>query len=292
MKSKSIGSLAAVAIAAFVIHFGHEYVSGNEAAGISGVGKTSVRSDAPRKSPSSDGVDGSESELVCPKWVTTGVPEQLLRRYAYTASYNRKTLNPNWVGWVLTAGHTDGEYERKGHLFVEDTDVPEPRATYKDIRESECGYQRGHICPAGDNKWSYRAQKEAFLMTNICPQNGYLNQRDWKYLEEACRDWAKQYGKVFIVSGPVFKSRKPKTVGEHGVAVPDAFFKVVLRLAKGKSPAHAIGFVYENKSGHHGMDYYVRSVDEVEKLTGLDFFSPLDDATEQRVEKEKNLGDW
>lgn len=70
----------------------------------------------------------------------------------------------------MISEHTDGEYARKGHSFIEDLDVPLPRAIPADIRESECGYQRGHMCPAGDNKWSYKAQKDAFLMTNICPQ--------------------------------------------------------------------------------------------------------------------------
>lgn len=192
----------------------------------------------------------------------------------------------------MTAEHTDGSFERKGHKFMEDQEVPAPRATYADIREGECGYQRGHICPAGDNKWSFQAQKEAFLMTNICPQNGDLNQRDWKYLEEACRDWAKRYGKVYIVAGPIFRSRRAKKVGENGVSVPDAFFKVVLRLGEGTSGTKAIGFIYENCKGHHEMAHYVRSVDEVEAATGLNFFYQLDDKTEEAVEQENNLDDW
>jgi endonuclease G len=230
-------------------------------------------------------------ELVCPRYTTDAPPEQILERFAYTASYNKRTRTPNWVGWVLTADHTDGTHVRRGQMFREDTDVPRPRATYDDIRESECGYQRGHICPAGDNKWSDRAQTEAFLMTNICPQNGDLNQRDWKYLEEACRDWAKRYGRVYIVAGPIFTSRSPQTVGEHRVAVPDAFFKVVLALPASAHP-QALGFVYANRAGHHDMEYYVHSVDEVETMTGLDFFYQLEDGAEEAVEARSEIGEW
>ena len=129
-------------------------------------------------------------------------------------------------------------------------------------------------------------------MTNICPQNGDLNQRDWKYLEEACRDWAKRYERIYIVAGPIFRSKRPKTVGSNGVSVPDAFFKVVLRLGENSSDTKAIGFIYENCKGHHDMAHYVRSVDEVEAATGLDFFHQLDDKTEAAVEQEKNLADW
>lgn len=217
---------------------------------------------------------------------------QRLNRYAYIASYNAETRNPDWVAWTLTAAHIDGDNARGGHKFVEDLDVPAPRATYCDIREGECGYQRGHMCPAGDNKWSYKAQKEAFLMTNICPQNGDLNQRDWKYLEEACRDWALKYGKVYIVAGPIFKAKTWRTVGENHVAVPDAFFKVVLTLGKNQDSPKAIGFIYLNEKGRHQMEYYARSVDEVEAVTGLDFFSHLDDSVERVIESRCDLRNW
>ena len=227
-----------------------------------------------------------------PRYRTNQPPEQILNRFSYTTSYNKTTKTPNWVGWVLTADHTDGEYARKGHSFIEDSDVSLPRALYTDIRESECGYQRGHMCPAGDNKWSYKAQKEAFLMTNICPQNGNLNQHDWKYLEGACRNWANKYGKIYIVAGPIFYSKNYTTVGENNVAVPDAFFKVILRLGVNSHDAKTIGFIYENKPGHHNMDYYTHSVDDIEQITGLDFFYQLDDNIENKIENINDFSSW
>lgn len=236
--------------------------------------------------------DNQKNGYEVPKIIREGVPSQLLERFSYKTSYNKETHIPNWVGWALTSEHTDGEYARKGHSFIEDLDVPLPRAIPADIRESECGYQRGHMCPAGDNKWSYKAQKDAFLITNICPQNGNLNQHDWKYLEEACREWAKKYNKIYIVAGPIFYSKDYKTVGERWVAVPDAFFKVVLRIGKTSGATKAIGFIYANQTGHHKMSYYVRSVDEVEEATGIDFFYQLDDQIEARIESKCNLNEW
>lgn len=236
--------------------------------------------------------DDLRRDLVEPKYIENNPPEQILRRFAYTTSYNEKTKNPNWVGWILTADHTDGEYARKGHSFMEDLEVPFPRSVYTDIREGDCGYQRGHMCPAGDNKWSYRAQNEAFFMTNICPQDGDLNQRDWKYLEEACREWARVYGRVFIVAGPIFRTNAYKTVGEHCVGVPDAFFKVILRLSDDHTTGEAIGFIYANSSGHREMECYSCSVDEVEEITGLDFFYQLDNEIENRIEANYDCKNW
>lgn len=234
----------------------------------------------------------SDNDIVSPKSINKKLPEQILIRMAYVTSYNNETKTPNWVGWTLTRDHTDGEFARKGHMFMEDFDVPKPRAVYTDIREGECGYQRGHMCPAGDNKWSYKAQKEAFLMTNICPQNGDLNQHDWKYLEEECRAWANKYGKIYIVAGPIFKQKPYRTVGEHNVAVPDSFFKVVLFVSNLSSQTKAIGFIYPNSSGHHNMEYYARSVDEVEEITGLDFFYQFDDDIENLIEAQCALDEW
>ena len=101
--------------------------------------------------------DNQKSGYEVPKIIRKGVPSQLLERFSYKTSYNRETRTPNWVGWALTSEHTDGEYARKEHSFIEDFDVPLPRAIPADIRESECGDQRGHMCPTGDNKWSYEA---------------------------------------------------------------------------------------------------------------------------------------
>ena len=96
----------------------------------------------------------------------------------------------------------------------------------------------------------------------------------------------KKYDKIYIVAGPIFYSNKYKTVGERKVAVPDAFFKVVLRVGKTSETTKAIGFIYANQTGHHKMNYYVRSVDEVEEASGMDFFYQLDDKTENLIERE------
>ena len=94
------------------------------------------------------------------------------------------------------------------------------------------------------------------------------------------------------MAGPIFYSKEYKTVGENKVAVPDAFFKVVLRLGKTAEDTKTIGFIYANQMGHHKMDYYVKTVDEVEKATGMDFFQLLDDDIENSVESRSDLKEW
>lgn len=216
-----------------------------------------------------------------------GTPEQILKRTGYVASYNKTTLLPNLVAWHLTAERTEGSAKRSGVDFAEDTEVPEPRATDWDYYNS--GYDRGHMCPAADNKWSKKAMEESFLFTNMCPQNGNLNRGDWNEMEMACRKWAKKYGDLYIVCGPILYKGKHKTIGKNKVVVPEAFFKVVLRT--GDDP-QAIGFIYKNTSGNRPKDSYVNTVDEVERITGIDFFPSLPDDVEKKVEAECDLGLW
>lgn len=216
-----------------------------------------------------------------------GTPEQILKRTGYVASYNKTTLLPNWVAWHLTAERTEGSAKRSGVDFAEDTEVPEPRATDWDYYNS--GYDRGHMCPAADNKWSKKAMEESFLFTNMCPQNGNLNRGDWNEMEMACRKWAKKYGDLYIVCGPILYKGKHKTIGKNKVVVPEAFFKVVLRT--GDNP-QAIGFIYKNTSGNRPKDSYVNTVDEVERITGIDFFPSLPDNVEKNVEATADIANW
>jgi len=213
---------------------------------------------------------------------------KILRRVGYTASYNAANRIPNWVAWHLTASHVGGHYNRNNEVFHEDPEVSNPRAYDSDYRGS--GYDRGHMCPSGDNKWNKEAQEQSFLFTNICPQRHNLNTGAWNDVELQCRAWAKRYGDLYIVCGPVLYDQQHKTIGRNRVVVPEAFFKVVLR--KHDNYYKAIGFVYENKGASRDMSRYVRSIDDVEQLTGFDFFSALPDNIEEKIEKSANLRDW
>lgn len=251
-----------------------------------------LATDEDGQQPAQDVADGKrgraaevqELEIPAP---LKGLPEQILRRVGYTVSYNSSTRQPNWVAWHLTAAHTTGPYKRGGIKFHEDEEVPVPRAVDWDYARS--GYDRGHMCPSGDNKWSEQAQEESFLFTNICPQNGGLNRGDWNEMEQQCRSWAKEYGDIYIVCGPIFYKGKHKTIGSNKVAVPDAFFKVVLCM---QGTPKAIGFVYKNVEGNRPKDSYVNTVDEVERITGFDFFPALPDRVENKVEAARNWNDW
>lgn len=230
--------------------------------------------------------NGAQDESIMMPAALKDRPEMILKRKSYVVSYNKKTLQPNWVAWHLTAAHADGQIERSSG-FKEDKEVPEPRATLEDYKKS--GWSRGHMCPAGDNKWDEHSMKETFLLTNICPQNSKLNSGLWNSLEMDCRQWAKEYGDIYIVCGPVFTNKEHETIGKNKVVVPEAFFKVVLCM-NGKPKA--FGIIVRNTEGNKKKDLYYNSVNQVERITGIDFFTALPDEIEEKVEAEVNMNLW
>jgi len=238
------------------------------------------------------------------------VDEQILSRKAYTTSYNCRTKCPNWVAWHLTSEHTDGPFSRKGvpyysndgivegigyatqetcrNGYFVDLEAKEPRQQLSDWTR-DYNMSHGHMCPAGDNKWDKAAMNQSFLLTNMCPQDEKLNGGGWKKLEEKCRKWANQYGSIYIVAGPIFNESITRTLGEGKIAVPNAFFKVVLCL---EGTPKAIGFLYKNDSSSQSIRDCACSVDNIEELTGLDFFYSLPDNIENIVESDSNPSKW
>ena len=221
---------------------------------------------------------GLSLQLEIPKTVGKR-DEMVIRHLGYTVSYNNFYKTPNWVAWELTRQETEGDEERT-NKFLPDPELPEPRVTTSDYTRS--GYDRGHMAPAADMKWSSRAMKESFYMSNICPQNRKLNRDDWGDLEESCRKWAEKYGTIHIACGPIYDTKSPKRIGKNRVAVPDRFFKVVL-IYNRKNPM-AMGFLFDNKAHHQNLKNYMVTVDKVEEETGLDFFPKVPDSIEERIE--------
>lgn len=210
-------------------------------------------------------------------------PEQILYRKTYALSYNQQTKQANWVAWHLTKPHTYGHGQRPQRAFHDDDEVSNSTHFY-DYNKSKL-YDRGHLCPAGDNKWDEDAMYETFLMTNVCPQHYDLNSGVWNDIEIKCRDWARQEGDVYIVCGPIFypHRRNREMLGKSRIPVPDAFFKVVL---SNKHQGKGIGFICENRHGSTNLNDYLMTIDEVERITGIDFFPAIPDDMEKRVESQ------
>ena len=234
-------------------------------------------------------------------YVHYATTEQGGRLLNYALDWHADKKHSRWVAFVFTnttatthwnrnkwnGAYWDGQYW-EGDPFQPDPDIPAgERTELADFRGS--GYDRGHLCPAADNKWDARAMKESFYMSNISPQLPGLNRGSWKKLEDRCRRWAAAGGTYYIVAGPVFSDAPAKHIGTGRVAVPGGFFKVIYTDVGGKP--RAAGFLFDNVEGKTAGERIV-TVDAVERLTRYDFFPNLPDATEKKVEATVNAALW
>ena len=211
-----------------------------------------------------------------------GKQGQVIQRTGYTLAYDKKTKTPQWVAWELTKEETKGNHERTDK-FLPDPNVEGAKVVTTDYTGS--GYDRGHMAPAGDMKWSKKAMEESFYMSNICPQIHHLNTGDWNELEANTRKWARRYGSVYVTCGPIYNGRRrTQYIGKNRVKVPDAFFKVILIQSPKKTCA--LGFFFENEAGQRPLNEYLVSVNYLEQTTGIDFFPALPDELENLLEAE------
>lgn len=243
---------------------------------------TSQSSNTTQPSTTAEPVDAGLIELTI---TNDDVKEQIIEHTGYTVSYNSTWCEPNWVAWELTREEASAQRGRNQD-FEPDPDVEGKRITTHDYTRS--GYTRGHMAPSGDMKWSQQAMNECFYTSNICPQDKELNAGLWEDVESRSRYWAKRYGKLWICCGPIVEDLH-KTV-KRKIAVPSSFFKVVCTEEKGKY--YAMGFIFPNKDCKGDIWDYAYSVDEVEELTGHDFFHNLPDNIENRIESDDKFQFW
>lgn len=215
-----------------------------------------------------------------------GTPEQIKEYTGFTVSFNKENHTPNYVAWELLDSEIAYDIERTDN-FWKDNEI-EGCPAHKDYSYS--GYDRGHMCPAADQKWSKKAMEDCFVMANMCPQDHQLNAGAWNTLESKERQWAKRDGLVMIIAGPIYEGEGQKRIGDLGIRVPDAFFKVL--LAPYIDNPRAIAFVYPNMDSPGNMQGYALSVDKLEEMLGYDFFAALPDELENKVEAVYSFTEW
>ncbi|MCQ2136629.1 MAG: DNA/RNA non-specific endonuclease [Bacteroidales bacterium] len=209
-------------------------------------------------------------------------------KVAFTLSYDPVNRIPRWVAYELTKEETYGPYQRQGKAFRPDPRLSVAQAVDKDYRGS--GWTRGHMAPAADFRWSDEAMDDTFHFTNCCPQSQVLNANGWDALEGRVRNWARVFGSVWVVTGPIVGERENGRIGLNQVTVPDAFFKAILAQKDGQW--HAVAFVMHNNDIPQDYPNCAMSVDKLEGLTGIDFFCLLDEDDEAAAESEVDRGFW
>ena len=242
-----------------------------------------------KKSPVGKLVSTDKNPLLLVK-LPQDVANQRINHMAYVCYFNKEHRIPNCVIYELSATEVaqcdaPGAERRKNYKFLADPKCPDSPDWYE-YRGS--GYDRGHMVPANDMKWNKTAMKECFYMTNMCPQLHALNDGCWRQLEMAVHRWAKRDKRLIVAAGPVLKNKMKRIGTDQNISVPGAFFKVIYAPNHGR----AIGFIFNNEKIRGSYTKHVVSVDYIERMTGLDFFSAVDDKLERQMEANADIEMW
>jgi|GEM_PF-1799349 len=252
------------------------------------------------------GLDGNkETEAESEKDEKPPKDHELHTYAGYTLCYRESYEQSEWVAYSLTRSQLEHKVTGRTNDFRADTLISTGSAKPADYKGS--GFDRGHLAPAADMAWSLKSAHDSFLMSNMSPQAPSFNRAIWKLLEEAVRNWAQQYGTIYVVTGPVLEkdANEYQSIGESEVAVPEYFYKALLvfipvyrelspetgRSTNGEEEIEAYrvqcaAFIVPNKGSGKDIYKFICSVDLAEERTGLDFFANLPDEVEDLAESE------
>lgn len=227
--------------------------------------------------------------------------EEIINHLAMSLVYSEQHEQAKWVAHIILPDIINGK-EGRTNDFREDSLIKTGSATEKDyfLKEKKedgtyvydgFGYDRGHLAPSADFKWSKKALSESYFYSNMSPQLGDFNRGKWGDLEDIFRGYIvmNQNTQLYVVSGPLLNDSLPAIErGVNKVSIPNYYFKVIVDLTNNK----AIGFIMPNKKIEYPLSSFALSINEVEQATGIDFFSALDDDLEEKLESQNNYKDW
>jgi len=217
---------------------------------------------------------------------------RIFRNHGFILGYSDLRGNPLWVEYALTPEANTPSLKRPNHFETDWRGIN--RVSHDSYQKS--GYDRGHMAPnyAMSHLYGRAGQADSFLMTNITPQKPKLNQQLWQHLEETeIKHFVKNFGKVWVVTGPVFSGTVERLSSDWTVEIPDAFYKIYITEASTGKPPVALAFLMpQTVNGKEPLAQFVTSIDNIEAQTGLDFFAQLDDRTEAALEAAVEPQPW
>lgn len=214
----------------------------------------------------------------------------VIHRSNYSVGYDPRHRNPAWVYERLSEEQLRGGETKAQFKLSEEQAVPyHLRAKLEDFRQGM--WERAHLCPPADQRFSRQALSETFYLSNIAPQARKFNQGIWRKLEKQVRDWTKEYETLDVFTGPLYlpqegeKETKISHLGTSKIAIPTHYYKVVLGHTPQGYELHA--FLLPNKaiSRQTPLEEYKTSLIEIEKAAGMVFFPHL----EGRIDKKRIL---
>lgn len=211
--------------------------------------------------------------------------QQIVLHENYSLSYVEGYELASWAAYELTKEEAKAEIEYKVKYY-EDPDITTGSATVKDYKRS--GYIMGQLIPVEHMMMSENAVKESFYMSVIVPHKLAFNKYVWGTLGKILKAWAYECGSLYIVTGSVLADSPFPTFGPSKVSIPERYYCVVLDA----EDKRGVGFVMRNSMSSSSIKQFAMSIDEVEKITEIDFFPALPDDQENAVESKFDASQW
>lgn len=226
------------------------------------------------------------SAFALTRTIPRGKSGEMVQREGYALQYNALCKISHWVSYAMTEKDLVKNAKRTND-FRPDPEIKVPQAQLSDYKRS--GYDRGHLGRAGIFTRSKKVMSESFILSNIVPQNSFMNQRGaWREVEDFEYLNIQKQKEVLIVTGPVVGPNMQR-IGANEVCVPNYLYKVIYRA--GNKPS-AIAFIIPNYETSESYEKYAVTIDQLEKETGLDFLHELPDAVENKIEATLSESDW
>ncbi len=229
-----------------------------------------------------------------------GDQEEIISHLAYSLSYNEEHEQANWVMHIILPDIITGNASRSND-FREDPRISTSTSFEKDFFLKELkadgsykydgfGYDRGHLAPSADFRWSQKALSESYFYSNMSPQIGDFNRFKWAELESWMREYVTDHNtSLFIVTAPILNDDLQKIERSiNNVSIPNYFVKVALDLKN----ETGIGFILPHEKIVQPLESFAVSIDSIEQILGYDLFSRLDDQLENTIESQDNYTLW
>lgn len=213
------------------------------------------------------------------------------RNFSYY--YDAEAMLALWVAYPLNSGLLAGNVGRTDDWGY-DPKVPNKyqQELYKGYKGA---YDRGHQLPSADRQTA-AANRQTFYFTNMTPQKGELNQKQWASLEGRVRTWSEQCDTLYVVTGADFAKSKTYATDNVGqkIPVPTGYFKALLAYKKSREKYYGIAFYYEHKAYNNDLMDQSMTIDKLEEKLGIDFFVNLPAVTGQSVadKAESTIDSW
>lgn len=204
----------------------------------------------------------------------------------YSLSYSEANRLAEWVFYKLTPEMINGTQSRTDDFRID------PLVKLNPVKSTDytgSGYDRGHLCPAADMTLNLTSMSETFYMSNMTPQNPSFNRGIWETLESKVRTWAIEKNGVYVFTGPIL-SNNCGTINNGTIPVPCSFYKIVYKDTG--TEKIAIAFILNNQGSAASLQTFVCNIDQIESLTGINFFSDLPDDIENKLESTVYTTNW